>query len=45
MLVRAALEAPIHVVSRMELEPASITTIQWWPDGTPSLRGFAVVPD
>jgi probable phosphoglycerate mutase len=45
MLVRAALEAPIHVVFRMELEPASITTIQWWPDGTPSLRGFAVVPD
>jgi probable phosphoglycerate mutase len=45
MLVRAALEAPIHVVFRMELEPASVTTIQWWPDGTPSLRGFAVVPD
>ncbi len=44
MLVRAALEAPVHVVFRMELEPASVTTIQWWPDGTPSLRGFGVVP-
>ena len=45
MLVRSALEAPMHVVFRMELEPASVTTIQWWPDGTPSLRGFAAVPD
>ena len=45
MLVRAALDAPMHVIYRMELGPASITTVQWWPDGTPSLRGFAVVPE
>jgi broad specificity phosphatase PhoE/ribonuclease HI len=45
MLVRAALDAPMHVIYRMELAPASLTTIQWWPDGTPSLRAFSYVPD
>ena len=45
MLVRSALAAPMHVIFRMELAPASVTTIQWWPDGTPALRGFSVVPE
>lgn len=45
LMVRAALDAPMHVIHRMELAPASISTIQWWPDGTPSLRNFSVVPE
>lgn len=44
MLVRLALDAPMHIIYKMELAPASITTISWWPDGTPSLRNFSVVP-
>ncbi len=45
MMVRLALDAPMPVIYKMELAPASITTIKWWPDGTPSLRNFSVVPD
>ena len=44
MLVRLALEAPMNVIYKMELSPASITTITWWPDGPASLRNFNVVP-
>ena len=44
MLVRLALDAPMQTIYKMELAPASLTTIQWWPDGTPSLRNFSVVP-
>ncbi|WP_332666251.1 bifunctional RNase H/acid phosphatase [Aeromicrobium sp.] len=45
LLVRLALEAPIQVIYKLELAPASITTIQWWPDGTASVRNVNVVPD
>ena len=45
MLTRIALDAPMPVIYRMELAPASLTTIQWWPDGTPSLRAFSYVPE
>jgi probable phosphoglycerate mutase len=45
MMVRLALDAPMQVIYKMELSPASITTIQWWPDGAASLRNFNVVPD
>ncbi|MFL6090017.1 MAG: bifunctional RNase H/acid phosphatase [Aeromicrobium sp.] len=44
LLVAEALAAPITSVYRMELAPASITTIQWWPDGATSLRNFSHVP-
>jgi probable phosphoglycerate mutase len=44
LLVRLALDAPMHVIHKMELAPASITTIQWWPDGASSLRNFNVEP-
>lgn len=44
LMVRLALGADMAVIHRMELAPASITTIAWWPDGTPSLRSFSVVP-
>lgn len=45
LLVRRALDGPMALIHRMELAPASVTTITWWPDGTPSLRGFSVVPE
>jgi broad specificity phosphatase PhoE len=44
MLVRLALDAPMSVIYKMELSPASITTAQWWPDGPASLRNFNIVP-
>jgi probable phosphoglycerate mutase len=39
-LVRLALEAPPQALYRMELSPASLTTVQWFPDGNASLRAF-----
>lgn len=45
LLVRLALGGPMSIIHAMELAPASVTTIAWWPDGTPSLRGFSVVPE
>lgn len=44
LMVGAALGADITSIYRMELAPASISTITWWPDGAPSLRNFSVVP-
>ncbi|EFQ83509.1 phosphoglycerate mutase family protein [Aeromicrobium marinum DSM 15272] len=44
LLVRLALDSPMHVIHRMELAPASLTTIAWWPGGAPSLRAFSHVP-
>jgi probable phosphoglycerate mutase len=40
LLVRDALRAPIESVFRMELAPASLTEVHWWPDGTASMRRF-----
>ena len=44
LLVADALGAPMTSIYRMELAPASVTTIQWWPDGATSLRNFSHVP-
>lgn len=44
MLVRRALDAPMQVIYKIELSPASITTIQWFADDTSSLRNFNLVP-
>jgi broad specificity phosphatase PhoE/ribonuclease HI len=44
LLVADALGAPIEAIYRMDLAPASITSIQWWPDGGSSLKNFSVVP-
>lgn len=40
LLVRAALDAPMSVLYRMELTPASLTELHWFPNGTASLRRF-----
>ena len=45
-LVRLALDAPPQALFRMELSPASATTVHWWDDGVASLRSFNVLaPD
>lgn len=44
MLVRAVLGAPMSAIHAMEIAPASLTTIQFWPDGIGSLQGLSVVP-
>lgn len=44
MIVRQALDAPMSILFRMELAPASLTTISWWPDGASSLRNFSQLP-
>jgi len=41
--VRLALDAPAHALFRMELSPASATTVHWWPGGAASLRSFNVL--
>jgi broad specificity phosphatase PhoE/ribonuclease HI len=40
VVVADALGAPLSSLFRMELAPASLTTVQWWPDGGASLRHF-----
>jgi broad specificity phosphatase PhoE/ribonuclease HI len=45
LLARHALGAPIESIYRMELSPASLTTVTWWPDGNASLGAFNVVPE
>ncbi|KQV76168.1 acid phosphatase [Aeromicrobium sp. Root344] len=45
LLVRLALDAPMQVIYKIELSPASITTIQWFPDGAASVRNVNVVPE
>jgi len=44
LLVADALGAPIEAIYRMELAPASISSVQWWPDGGSSLRNFSLAP-
>lgn len=44
LMIRRALDAPMQSIYRMELAPASISTISWWPDGNASMRNFSLVP-
>jgi ribonuclease H / adenosylcobalamin/alpha-ribazole phosphatase len=44
ILVRLALGAPLEAVFRMELAPASVTVISWYPDGQASMRMFNARP-
>jgi probable phosphoglycerate mutase len=36
-----ALGAPLSAMNRMELAPASLTTLTWYADGNASMRSFA----
>ncbi|MGN6578038.1 MAG: bifunctional RNase H/acid phosphatase [Nocardioides sp.] len=40
VLVKLALDAPLEALFRMELAPASVTVISWFPDGQASMRMF-----
>jgi ribonuclease H / adenosylcobalamin/alpha-ribazole phosphatase len=44
-IVREALDAPAQILHRMQLAPASITALQWWPDGAAVLRTFSYEPE
>ncbi len=44
VLVAHALGAPLDAVYRMELAPASVTVVSWFPDGRASLRMFNARP-
>jgi broad specificity phosphatase PhoE len=44
LLVCMALGAPLQAMYRMEMRPASLTVVQWYPDGTPSLRQYGTTP-
>lgn len=39
-IVRQCLSAPHEAMFRMEIQPTSVTTLRWWPDGGSSLRLF-----
>ena len=40
-LTARALDTPASSMNRMELAPASITTLTWYADGNASMRSFA----
>jgi probable phosphoglycerate mutase len=44
LLVKLALDAPLDVVYKMELAPASVTVISWFEDGRASMRMFNARP-
>ncbi|CAN5237138.1 bifunctional RNase H/acid phosphatase [soil metagenome] len=44
VLVRLALGAPLESLFHMELAPASVTVISWFPDGGASMRMFNARP-
>jgi len=44
LFVCMALGAPLQAMYRMEMRPASLTVVQWYPDGTPSLRQYGTTP-
>ena len=44
MFVRLALDAPMPVIHRLELQPAAVSTVRVWPDGISTLHAYDVVP-
>ena len=44
LFVCMALGAPLQAMYRMEMRPASLTVVQWYPDGRPSLRQYGTTP-
>jgi probable phosphoglycerate mutase len=44
LLVRDALDAPLHIIHRLQVAPASITTLAWWADGVSALQQLSCVP-
>ncbi|PJJ53821.1 broad specificity phosphatase PhoE [Mumia flava] len=44
LFVRLALGAPMSAIHRLELQPASISTVRVWPDGIATVRELDLVP-
>jgi ribonuclease H / adenosylcobalamin/alpha-ribazole phosphatase len=42
--VRYCLEAPLDIVNKLQLAPASLTTLSFHPSGASSLRQFSCLP-
>jgi probable phosphoglycerate mutase len=40
LIIRSALDAPMHLVHRLQLAPASLSTVSWYADGNSALHTF-----
>jgi probable phosphoglycerate mutase len=40
LIIRSALDAPMHLVHRLQLAPASLSTVCWYADGNSALHTF-----
>ena len=40
LLIQRALDAPIHLVHRLQLAPASLSTVCWYGDGNSAMHSF-----
>lgn len=40
LIIRTALDAPMHLVHRLQLAPASLSTVAWYADGNSALHSF-----
>ncbi|MBA2549674.1 MAG: bifunctional RNase H/acid phosphatase [Nocardioidaceae bacterium] len=45
MLACDSLDGPMHVIHRIQLAPASFSTISWWADGISALQQLSYVPE
>jgi probable phosphoglycerate mutase len=45
LLVRDSLDAPLHVIHRIQVAPASLTTLAWWSDGVSALQQLSYLPE
>jgi probable phosphoglycerate mutase len=44
-MLRLALDAPSHAYFRIEIKPASLSTISWFGDGNVSVRSINEIPN
>jgi broad specificity phosphatase PhoE/ribonuclease HI len=40
LIIRSALDAPMHLVHRLQLAPAALSTVAWYADGNSALHTF-----
>jgi ribonuclease H / adenosylcobalamin/alpha-ribazole phosphatase len=44
MIIRETLQAPMEVIHRLHIAPASLSLVAWWADGVSALKLFSYVP-
>jgi ribonuclease H / adenosylcobalamin/alpha-ribazole phosphatase len=44
MIIRETLQAPMDVIHRLHVLPASLSVVAWWPDGVSALKLFSHTP-